>query len=53
MNDKTAHKKLKELTEKNSGYKNSRRERNNNHEDLNKGLTELEKLREKSGLARS
>lgn len=45
MNDKTAHNKLEEINSKRGvgGYKNSRRERNERHEDFNEALNEIKK----------
>lgn len=44
MNDKSAHRKLKEIQEKVNSFKNSRREKNERHEKFNEAMNEIKKL---------
>lgn len=41
LKDEQAHKKLKQMVEETSGYRNSRRERNKRHEEFNEALNEM------------
>lgn len=48
MNDKSAHKKLKEIQEQSNGYKNSRRSRNDGHKLFAETVKDLNKLKSKT-----
>lgn len=47
MNDKQAHNKLKKIIEENKSYKNSRRIRNEGHEEFNTALNDFKKTEQK------